>query len=170
MKRQVLSAAAVLCVVTALAAVRSVRAEALPDHVVIDPQRVGPSRGIDGVIHPLSFAGYEGELGVWQGELPFVGTPIRLLLHPAGAGILVVEDGQGVRASSSITIEAASALGRPGAVQTGPVTMRSVAAAIVFLGKSSREERMFGVTINGKIVEILFVDPHTGRVVRRIAV
>ncbi len=137
--------------------------------VAVDPRRLGPVRGIDGILHPLSFVGYEGDLGVWQGELPIVGTPIRLMLHPGGAGILIMKNSGDDGVQRSIAIEAKGALGGVGAARMGGATMQSVQTGIVFFGRSSRGEPMFGVAINGKVVEILFVDPKTGRLVRRIS-
>ncbi len=169
MRRHLLFVIAMAWVAAVFCPLRGVQAGPVQDRVTVDPQRIGPVRGIDGVLHPLSFVGHEGELGVWEGELPIVGTPIRLMLHPGGAGILVMEGTGSGAAQPSITIEAKAALGRTGAAGTGGATMRSVQAGIVFLGRSSRGELMFGVTINGRIVEILFVDPDTGRVVRRIS-
>ncbi|GIX15819.1 MAG: hypothetical protein KatS3mg119_0005 [Rhodothalassiaceae bacterium] len=123
--------------------------------------------GRQSLASPLSFTGYEGRMAIWQGELPVVGAPVRLALDGRGGGILTITNPQtGAQESVGITISsgAGAGTGTPLATASGTVDV-----GVVFLGKSPDGKLIFGVVVDGRIVEILLIDPVTKRVVRRIS-
>ncbi|RMF68953.1 MAG: hypothetical protein D6740_10120 [Alphaproteobacteria bacterium] len=123
--------------------------------------------GRQGPASRLSFTGCEGRMAVWQGELPVVGAPVRLALDGRGGGILTITNPQtGVQESIGITISAGAGAGTGTPLATASGT---VDVSVVFLGRSSDGKLMVGVVVDGRIVEILFIDPVTKRVVRRIS-
>ena len=134
--------------------------------VVIDPAHVPPVGGVPGRANRMIFVGYEGRMPIWEGELPVLGAPVRLMLDGHGGGIVtIVNPRNGTAHSMGISVPAQEhgfAAG-PAARASGTVTVETV-----FLGKSSDGKLMFGVVVNGRIVEILFVDPQTGKVVKHI--